>query len=421
MNKKDDLILYRGILEIIRQIMEKSAKIEKGNSYIYRGEPRTHLKASSGLYRSYENKNVVPSDIEDSQKSILDKIIDYLPDIVRESSSEDSKSSSEDSKSSSEDFDILDEILAQLQHYGAKTNLIDFTTDYLIALFFACEKEPSRDGRVILLKRKGGNYKTFTAPRTINRAKSQKSVFVQSPTGFIEPTDTDVVRIPHALKKSILKYLDKCHDISAKRIYDDIHGFIKSADTEPHHLEIDKAERKKKEWEELHKTADGEKGKQKVQEVINEVVACYETALKLEKEFLEGYSQLGNFYFQVGDYNKSIEVYSRGINSEYNAELYAYRGKTHNLMGDYDRAVSDYNAAIEIEENNVLYHYERCQIFMIQREWKGVESDIIAIKELYRENFSELEGHLKQLRTFSDKNGIKLPVPIISLLEQTDE
>ena len=26
------------------------------------------------------------------------------------------------------------EILTQLQHYGGKTNLIDFTTDYLIAL-----------------------------------------------------------------------------------------------------------------------------------------------------------------------------------------------------------------------------------------------------------------------------------------------
>ena len=31
------------------------------------------------------------------------------------------------------------EILTQLQHNGGQTNLIDFTTDYLIALFFACD------------------------------------------------------------------------------------------------------------------------------------------------------------------------------------------------------------------------------------------------------------------------------------------
>ena len=29
------------------------------------------------------------------------------------------------------------EILTEIQHYGGKTNLIDFTTDYFIALFFA--------------------------------------------------------------------------------------------------------------------------------------------------------------------------------------------------------------------------------------------------------------------------------------------
>ena len=34
------------------------------------------------------------------------------------------------------------EILTELQHYGGKTNLIDFTTDYLIALFFACDGSP---------------------------------------------------------------------------------------------------------------------------------------------------------------------------------------------------------------------------------------------------------------------------------------
>ena len=50
------------------------------------------------------------------------------------------------------------EILAQLQHYGCRTNLIDFTTDYLIALFFACDSSYHRDGKVILLKRESEEY-----------------------------------------------------------------------------------------------------------------------------------------------------------------------------------------------------------------------------------------------------------------------
>ena len=44
------------------------------------------------------------------------------------------------------------ELLTEIQHYGGKTNLIDFTTDYLIALFFACDGHHDKDGRVILQK-----------------------------------------------------------------------------------------------------------------------------------------------------------------------------------------------------------------------------------------------------------------------------
>ena len=42
------------------------------------------------------------------------------------------------------------EILTEIQHYGGKTNLIDFTTDYFIALFFACDGHHDKEGRVIL-------------------------------------------------------------------------------------------------------------------------------------------------------------------------------------------------------------------------------------------------------------------------------
>ena len=45
------------------------------------------------------------------------------------------------------------EILSQIQHFGGDTNLIDFTTDYLIALFFACDAAMKEDGRVILLQK----------------------------------------------------------------------------------------------------------------------------------------------------------------------------------------------------------------------------------------------------------------------------
>ena len=47
------------------------------------------------------------------------------------------------------------ELLAELQHFGAATCLIDFTYNALIALWFACRKsipDPEKDGKVVVLR-----------------------------------------------------------------------------------------------------------------------------------------------------------------------------------------------------------------------------------------------------------------------------
>ena len=79
------------------------------------------------------------------------------------------------------------EILIEIQHYGGRTNLIDFTTDHLIALFFACDGAPDKDGRVI--RQKTETIKDLIKhPRNPrHRIKAQKTVFVIPPNGFVEP------------------------------------------------------------------------------------------------------------------------------------------------------------------------------------------------------------------------------------------
>ena len=107
-------------------------------------------------------------------------------------------------------------ILTELQHYGGKTNLIDFTADYLIALFFACDGDYSKDGRVVLLDRSGDMEEHIYGPRhPVSRVLAQKSVFVRPPDGFVEPDDT--VIIPHNLKPLMLDYLQKGHGIATSK------------------------------------------------------------------------------------------------------------------------------------------------------------------------------------------------------------
>ena len=162
------------VLAIINALAHKSA----GADYVYRGETRCYDKVSSSLYREYPDA----PDIEAIQRADLDEAELYTQETDR--------------------FTILTE----LQHYGGKTNLIDFTTDYLIALFFACDGDHTQDGRVVLLDGSGDMREHIHAPQSpARRVLAQKSIFVRPPPGYIEPDDK--VIIPCDLKVPMLDYL----------------------------------------------------------------------------------------------------------------------------------------------------------------------------------------------------------------------
>ena len=191
--------------EILRKIEEKADTGE----YIYRGESKHFETVSSNLYRvflEHEDFNVAAEhfDVEIVQKRMLDDAKKYL----RRTGSD-------------------CELLVEMQHYGGKTNLIDFTTDYFVALFFACEKFSSENGRTICQKRELIRPSIKEPSESINRVVAQRSVFVRPPKGFIDLNGDDVINIPSSLKIPMLEHLRTAHDISTETIYNDIHGFIR--------------------------------------------------------------------------------------------------------------------------------------------------------------------------------------------------
>ena len=112
------------------------------------------------------------------------------------------------------------EILAELQHHGGKTNLIDFTTDYLVALFFACDGNRDKPGRVILLKNEpdeSNDYTVKRAPKTYSsRWGGRKAPSFKLPRALLIQTLS--CAIPADLKGAMLDYLKKHHDISTRTI-----------------------------------------------------------------------------------------------------------------------------------------------------------------------------------------------------------
>ena len=243
-NKSNSENQPRTIDDIMNEIKQKSAD----GDYIYRGERKEHSKISSSLYREYiKIREFIEIDVENfgfdlrivekemlkvakmhiggPPKKVLDDSADDRSVMMRSMADITIQKLFNCHSKNEEDEEI--EILTELQHYGGKTNLIDFTTDFLIAIFFACAGEPKEDGRVIVLQHTQDIKNMIIRPQNPQRRViAQKSVFLHPPEGFIDVSDNQIVIIPSTLKEKFLKYLRKHHGIFTETIYNDIHGFI---------------------------------------------------------------------------------------------------------------------------------------------------------------------------------------------------
>ena len=189
-----------------RQLLDSLLSKAADESFVFRGEPAHYANVSSGLYRKLDSAS--PSfvgRIAEVERGMIEAVKSYANLSGRSN----------------------DAVLSELQHYGGKTNLIDFSRDCMVALFFACGLLPNdRDGRVICLKRASAEYEILTPAENHSRVIAQKSVFVKSPTGIVVLDDDDVVSIPSELKFQLQEYLEQAHGISHSSIYTDIIGFV---------------------------------------------------------------------------------------------------------------------------------------------------------------------------------------------------
>lgn len=208
MNGTNESESLKGLSDVFQKLQEIAAESADGD-FIFRGEPQHFEKVSSSLWRECQEEiGTEDIDIEVIQKKMLESSKDYTHE--------------------KDEF----EILTELQHFGGYTNLIDFTTDSHIALFFACDGSREKPGRIILLE-KTKEIKDYIEPpcNPQNRIIAQKSVFVRPPKGFLEREQYTVIDIPGLLKEPILDHLQKHHGISTQTVYNDLHGYIRNQNT----------------------------------------------------------------------------------------------------------------------------------------------------------------------------------------------
>ena len=419
------------IRDIINDLEEKGAD----GDYIYRGEPEHYNetpyfgKISSNLYRQYAEIEVDGFDIEIVQEEILTEAEAY-----------------------SHETDDSFEILTQLQHYGGKTNLIDFTTDYLIAIFFACDSSDSlkKDGRIILLQQNEKSKDWIAKPRNPrHRVIAQKSIFVRHPKGFFEPEDLTIVNVPTYLKLSLMEHLRKYHGISTNVIYNDLHGFITNQSIhESAYTEFHRGLR-------YYIKGDESENPTEKQEAYQRAIQHYTKALELKPDIPEGYNSRGNAYRDKGEIQKAIEDYNMAIESDpqdavpYNnrgvaylndsefdkavrdfsksiecdpedANAYNNLGVAYFEKGDIDKAIKEYTTAIELHPEYADAFRNRGTAWLLLKEWEKAQEDLTIALEMGLDIVVLFHRTYVGITNFEQKNDIDLPDDIKEILTTKD-
>ena len=365
-------------MDVRKKIQEIEKKSANGD-YIYRGEPKCCKHVSSNLWRFYKEVDPTALDVEEIQKSILREARNYVE---------------------SDKNDL--ELLAEIQHYGGKTNLIDFTTDLLIALFFACDGSPDKCGRIILLNRTEEMREKYHIQEPQNpqhRVVAQKSIFVQPRYGYIEYGDYCVIGIPRDIKALMLDYLRRYHGIFARKIYNDLHGYIKH--------------------QQIHRDAYihfGHGSFARVKEFmaigdeatnhLSEAITHFSKAISQHRDFVEAYHSRGQAYRWQGDYPSAINDFTMVIQLDPNlAEAYHSRGQAYRWQGDYPSAINDFNRAIQLDPNFAEAYHDRGRIYFKQEDYGRATDDFDRAVQLdpnnhiFRDSRLLIQERLEKLKT----------------------
>ena len=292
------------------------------------------------------------------------------------------------------------ELLAELQHNGAATCMIDFTTNSLIALWFACQEEPDKDkpgkeGKVVAMPTdkielfSTVSYQQIEKPiedflhendklwkwspeHMSNRIVAQQSVFVFG-RGKIEQIHYKEVMIDRNSKEEIRTELRERFGITEQHLFSDFTGFaLSNAYNRPYY---DYAYKNYfDQGTEFYQRGDATKA-----------IDAYSQAIRLNPEFASAYYNRGQAKFNslafgpfprafresninwehhaksplptiqeaMYDFGKAIELDPKYI------DAYFHRGVAKDQLKDYQGAISDYDKVIELDPQHIAAYHNR--------------------------------------------------------------
>ena len=371
------------------------------------------------------------------------------------------------------------ELLADLQHHGAATCLLDFTRNALIALWFACKRSEyeEKNGKVFIvntaeekifgeimhtnIKKSISDILQFKTrdtdqdqttelptPETFALLPNKRSFWHWTPAHLNERItaqhslflfglpSSEKLRsketiIESASKEQIRKELEALHDICEESLFPDFVGFAYIQRADAPYLTPDAVEYFRS----------GVKARQQGQ--YSEAIQDFTKVIELNPDDAEAYYFRGSTYYSQGEHNhaiKAIKDFTKAIElNPDDAETYHFRGFIHYSNGEYDHAIKDFTKAIELNPDYAEAYLVRRAAYDSQGEYDHAIKDFHAtahytrgLARLHLEHWQEAKSDLTaakniglDIATFSRADieqifEVKLPEGIAAMLTKNE-
>ena len=343
--------------------------------YLFRGVPNeTYGIQASAFRRPKSNRN-------------FKKFVEINKSLV-----EDARLQGLDEKDGRELEDL--EVLAELQHHGAATCLIDFSYSAQVALWFACGQDPktSQDcnpphGKVLAVRKDRAKFKKITPellkkeidyflqdgemarlyqwqPRHLNnRIIAQQSIFLFGHFQF--EADEECI-IQEDSKQDILTELQEVAGITEAMLFPDFDGFARLRSEGISYVQPDTSDYRER-GSELYQRGEYE-----------QAITYYDEAIAIDPDDAQAYFSRGLAKRENEQHEDAITDFDKAINiNPNNAESYHWRGIVKSQLSQHEDAIVDFDKAININPNNAeSYHWRGVSKYVVGQYQDGYEDAI---------------------------------------------
>lgn len=392
----------KDVAEYLKEVSETKAKWPN-STLVFRGQENEEWLLDSSAERRL--KASLPS-----QEGITEPFLEYNEALL-----EKCRLKNYDKREQKQLYDL--ELLADLQHHGAATCLIDFTRNALVALWFACKKSDA-NGKVFVVNIAGErfwkiihtdieegsirkilqfkiktrntdqdqaaehptpeNFATlpnkdfwYWTPAHLNeRITAQHSLFLFG-LPALEGLKSEEIIVESESKGKILRELEELHDICEESLFPDFVGFAYTQRSDVPYLIPDA--------EEYFRS--GVTARQQGQ--YSEAIQDFNKAIKLEPDYAKAYYLRAAAYYSKRKHDLAIEDSTKAIELKPDyAKAYLARTAAYYSKGEYDYAIQDSTKAIELNPDYANAYLARGHVYRNLGEYDHAIQDYTKAMEL---------------------------------------